>query len=90
MRATRSSNNLNLTIPIRRNEYGKIVFPFWEQIFGMVLIIIFEIQILVTDSNIRLNENILNISKLEGKISIITKLVITWHYSLFPQVIGMV
>ena len=71
MRGTRSSNNFNFAIPIRRNEYGKIVFPFWEQIFGMILIIIFEMQTLVTRSNIRLNGNIF-IVQLEGKISIIT------------------
>ena len=51
---------------------GKIVFPFWEQIFGMVSIIIFEIQKLVTLSNIGLNENTLRISKLEGKMPIFT------------------
>ena len=28
MRTTRSSNNLNLTIPIRRNEYGKNCLSF--------------------------------------------------------------
>jgi hypothetical protein len=51
---------------------GTIVFPFWEQIFGMVSIIIFEMQKLVTLSNIGLNENTLRTSKLEAKISIIT------------------
>ena len=62
MRVTRSSNNLNLTIPIRRNEYGKNCLSFmganiWN---GMTL------------SNIGLNENTLRISKLEGKIPMIT------------------
>ena len=58
VRTTRSSNESNLYIPFRKNEYGKTVFLTWEQLFGiasMPRLVTLKLVILLI---IRLRKNI--------------------------------